>query len=743
MWTGRVLASVWRDRRADRVAWCVAWVGCLGLVVMLGRVVQLQARPPEPLRWAAGTRVGEQSDEAVRGDIMDRRGRLLSATRLGYRVVGDPTKLEPTVLASLKKPVDFDRVVVELSAVTGRSPRAIADDLVSSFRRNEERRAVLARAGEAEAVGAGPEGVPDRGALGPEIASGLGVEPAVAEGEADGGGKVPARLIRYAPLSGVLNDAQVSAFRSRSWEGLWLERVPVREYPGGVSVASLVGKVGVDANGTIGAERALSGVLEGEAGRVVYVRDAAGRPLWIRPGDVSPARHGSDVRLSIDLEIQRIALEELTRGVEESDAAGGRCVVMDPATGEILAMLDVLRPVPDAVAYPFVRVRGGGAGGPERGLPPQPEFVADRRYRVIEEDAGRLRHPALGKNRCVESVYEPGSTFKPFVWALITEAGLRRPEEVVSTENGSWVTSYGREIKDVKGLSQQTWTDVLINSSNIGMGKSAEKMGFGAMREGVLRWGFGRPTGIGLGGEGAGLVQQAGLWKITTQHSVAFGNEVAVTPIQMARAFCAFARSGEMSGTIPPARILAADGEDVRGDVLFRVISPRVAGLTRVALEQVAKNMEASLARRSPGEKEWRYRMFGKSGTSKIAIGKPPEGFRLPRGVRGYYEKQYVSSFIGAGPTERPALVILVTIDDPGPKLTHTNQAYGALTAGPVVRRVMERSLTYLGTPTGGAGPSLGVMSGGVGGAGVRPGPVVGGEGVVEDAVVGAWGESE
>jgi cell division protein FtsI/penicillin-binding protein 2 len=117
-------------------------------------------------------------------------------------------------------------------------------------------------------------------------------------------------------------------------------------------------------------------------------------------------------------------------------------------------------------------------------------------------------------------------------------------------------------------------------------------------------------------------------------------------------------------------------------------------------MAQVAERMETSMATSSPEEKLWRYSMFGKSGTSKIPVGKAPAGKRLPHGVRGYLDKQYTASFLAAGPTESPRVVVLVIIDDPGPKLTHTNRAYGSLTAGPVNRRIMERTLTYLGVPT-------------------------------------------
>lgn len=706
--------------RINAAGWVAMTLASAALAVMLGRVVQLQMKPPERLAATAGTRVAVQREEAVRGDIMDRRGRLLSVTRFGYRVIVDPTLMEPAKLAAMRKPVPFERIVVELARATGRPPGVVGMELVDALRENEIRRAVLAAINPDESAPTAPEMDDEERPTPPEHVLGSGGEganepirpedilPADQPWPAQ-----PKRPSRYLPMSGVLTDEQVAMFESLDLPGVTLERVPVREYPGGATVAAIVGKLGTDMNGTVGAERMLADRLDGREGQVRFVRDASGRPLWIRPGDVSPAAHGEDIRLSIDLEIQRIVSEELLRGVNDYNAAGGRAVVLDPASGEILAMVDLLRPVPDAVDYPYVPIDS-------RSSPGAPEYVPDRRYKVLAEDPGREKHPALGKNRCVEAVYEPGSTFKPFVWSVVTELEKMTPSTVVDTEYGEWTTSYGRTIRDVKKLAQQTWTDVLINSSNVGMGKGAEKLSFRQLHDAVVRFGFGSRTGIGLPGEAKGLVTNLSSWRITSQHSVAFGNEVAVTPLQMARAFTVFARQGDAAGTMPPIRILAASEDEVRGDVLYRVIPPKVAMLARDALGFVAGNMESSLSRSSPGEKEWRYAMFGKSGTSKIPVPRPPAGMRIPRGTKAYIDKQYISSFIAAGPTESPRIVVLITIDDPGPELTRTSRAYGSLTAGPVCRRVMERTLTYLGVP-----PSPGSVTAAAAAARAKPvGPV-------------------
>lgn len=663
------------------------------MAVMLGRVVQLQTKPSPRLLETAGSRVSIRPEQPIRGEIMDRRGRVLSTTRFGSRVVIDPTLLERDKLAAMRKPIELDQVIVELSEAVGMSPVEVGTIVAGAMRENDVRRELLAAAPDEDAAAAAEDALPE---LPTYAASEHGAPvafPVTTLTEEELSAEVKLKMpMRYVPLTGVLTEEQIAAVKAKNFPGVTLERVPVREYPGGMTVASLVGRLGVDKNGTVGAEKFLSERLEGQSGHVRYVRDAGGRPLWIGPGDVKPPQPGADVKLSIDLEIQRIAQEELTRGVHDCDAAGGRCLVLDPITGEILAMVDVVRDVPDAVDYPFVPIGNKPSPG-------SPEYVPDRRYKTIKRDKGREVHPALGHNRCIENVYEPGSTFKPFVWATVTELGKMRPSDVVDTENGYWVTSYGREIKDVKAKASQTWTDVLINSSNIGMMKGAEKLSFGQLHDAVKRFGFGGKTGVGLPGEGAGLVTTMGNWKISSQHSVAFGNEVAVTTLQMTRAFSAFARQGELAGTMPQIRILATDAEAAQAEVVYRVVPPKIALLTRDAMRHVAENMEKALETNSE-EKGWRYEIFGKSGTSKIPVGKAPAGMRLPHGVRGYIDKQYTSSFLSAGPTENPRVVTLVIIDDPGPKLTHTNRAYGSLTAGPVNRRISERVLTYLGVPS-------------------------------------------
>jgi len=672
------------DLRFRFVAWALAGGVSFLLVVMLGRVAQLQLRPSPALREHIEPRVTSRSELPLRGDLMDRRGRLLSATRFGQRVLVDPTLL----------PASPDEAIVRLASAIGVAPDELGARIVGALEEN------ALRAAAAPAASTRPESVVRSI---PKLISsrfaGMGRPPI--EEPVDAAVPPPATRgpVRYLPVSDVLSDERVRAVRALKIPGVSLEKQQVREYTGGGEVASIVGKVGYGHAGLMGAELLLNERLQGSKGQINFVRDAYGRPLWIEPGQVRPATPGSDVRLSVDLELQRMAVEELTRGVEAADAAGGRLVMIDTVTGELLAMADVIRPVPDAVTYPWVDAPPRRRGEPR---PPEPNVLATpRRYVMLRDDPGRRVHPALARNRCIEDVYEPGSTFKPFVWSAITELGLASPGETFDTEGGIWRTAYGRVVKDVHRADSMTWAQVLVNSSQIGMIKGAERMTFAQLHEVPVRFGFGRTTGVGidgggLPGEAAGIVTTMGKWSKYTQTSVATGYEIAVTPVQMVRAFSAFARPGDLAGTLPRLRLSAAAAGEAPG-VTYRVLPIRIAEMTRALLRQVATNMESKFAK--PPEGGWRYAIFGKSGTAEIPLGKAPPGKKRPRGSSGYYDNQYNSSFIAAGPTEDPRVAIIVVIDDPGPGMVRARRHYGAAVAGPVVRRTLERTLTYLGLP--------------------------------------------
>lgn len=635
------------ENRANAVGrWTVILIAIL-LVGCLARVIQLQTAPGKNLTPFISGRVSVHQIPGVRGDLQDKRGRVLASTRFGYRVFVDPVKFP--------KPVDGP--MVRLADAIGLSVEDVAKRLVPKIEENE-RQATAANDND-------PWTEPDHGPT------------------------------RYVSLGGVLEDWRVDAVRGLKIPGVNLETRSVRESADDELTASIVGRVGVEHNGLLGAENRMNSMLLPQSGILKNVQDAHARPLWVEPGSYKPPLRGQNVRLSLDLAIQKMAEEELEQGVTEAQAAGGRLIALDPTTGEILAMVDIIKDLPGLVDYSWDYPIGQEPGGHRP------------RYRTIAKDPLRGTGTGIGRNRVVEDVYEPGSTFKSFMWSAVTELGLVTPDEVIDTENGEWFTPYGRHLADVTKRSKQTWREVLINSSNIGMTKVTSRMSFKQMRDAVLKFGFGAKTGVELPGESPGLVTRMKDWSNYSQTSVAIGHEVAVTPIQMVRAYAAFARTGDLAGTLPNIRLTAAAGEQVAGyspsEADHRRIIPReVAELARDTMRGVTHKLDDRLARVGPHNEAPvppRYEAFGKSGTAEIPLGRAPKGKKRPKGSDGYFQDQYNASFIAGAPVEEPRIIVLVVIDDPGPELVARKAHYGSATAGPVARRFIESSLAYLGVP--------------------------------------------
>ena len=597
------------------------WTGRLALFAMslamlgvLARVAVLQLAPNP--RLASHSRSGQTRtiESASRGDILDRRGRPIATTAFGWRVFVDPARF----------PSPPDRAIVDLASAMGADPDAVGARIMPRIARNERR---------------------------------------AAEGRAP---------IRYVSLGGALADDRVEAVLRLTIPGVHLERVPVRQTVPTPGLAALVGVVGAQDTGLLGAERVFEHRLAPRAGSLRSTSDAHGRTLWVEVGSYRPAVSGEPVRLSVDLAVQEIAVEELQRGITDADAAGGRVVILDPATGEVLAMADLERPPPAAVPFDASLIDRETGRGP--------------RFLVLRPDASST--PALARNRCVEDVYEPGSTFKPFMWSAVTELGLLTPTSKINTHHGRWRTPYGRPLADVTPKGEQTWRNVLVNSSNIGMAQGVALMSHRQMRDAAIKLGFGRATGLGLPGEAAGIVTSARRWTDYTQTSVAMGYEIAVTPVQMVRAFSVFARAGPLVGTLPIVRLTAAKtDEDKDAGIIHRVFPRAIALLARDAMRAVALHMDQRMTRLGRFDAPPRYPMFAKSGTANVPR---PDG-------KGYIEGQYISSFIAGAPAESPRIVVLVVIDDPGPGISKKKHHYGSWVAGPVVRRIVERVLPYLG----------------------------------------------
>lgn len=563
-----------QQRQARRIAlWAIGCsaIACLAMGVISLRVLQLKVAPAQKLQALMGDPISTRPSVGRRGDLVDRRGRLLATSTIGWRLFLDPSLID-----------DLGTISVELQELIGLDAIEI-----------------------------------DR--------------------------KLNRRLhSRFVPVSDILEDWQVDRINSADLSGIGLERRLVRSYPQGSTAARLVGTVGFDHQGLGGLEYALEDQLLGEGGTLRYLRDVRNRPMWVASDGYLPHVDGEPVRLTIDLAIQRYLEERLQEAVDDCNAGGGRAIVIDPETGEILALSDIINK--------------------REGWPGQPE------------DPLRESHERLGRNRCVTDPYEPGSTFKPFVWAIATESGAVTAKEVLPTPAGiPHRTTTGRRIRDVHYYGPVTWRRVLVKSLNSGMAIVAERLSKEAMQGCVERFGFGQRTGCGIAGETAGLVTSSKSWSSYTQVSVSMGHEIAVTPLQMVRGFSAFARDG----SLPSLRMVS---EDESTPIQQQAISDDMAQQVREILEEV---MTDGTGRNSQSEQ---YRLFGKSGTAQ-----------LPKSQGGgYHEDRYISSFIAGAPFSEPEVVVLCVIDDPDRSL---GAWYGGRVAGPVTRDVIDFTLGYMGVP--------------------------------------------
>lgn len=492
----------------------------------------------------------------------------------------------------------------------------------------DARRRHLAVSQTAVRLFADPKLIKDPPAFAQTVADTLGYDAATIE-------KVVTRRpdSHYVVIDPKLSEERLAPAMTLNLKGLGTQRWVERRYPQDHYAGQLLGAVGFDGQGLEGLEFLFQKELAGRSSSVSYLRDVRRRPLQVAGPDYQPPTDGADVQLSIDLVIQSIAEQVLADRCRRFEAEHGQMIVMDPRTGYILAMVNY------------------------------PSF-----------DPSQLEgsKPEQRRNRCVTDVFEPGSIFKPFVWAWATEHGLAYPAEIIDcTTSGVHRTSRGRRLRDVRPHGRITWQEVLVYSSNIGMSIVGERMGASTMFNGLCAFGFGGPTGSELPGESHGIVNPLDGWNHYSVTSVPMGQEVAVTALQLVRALCAIANDGLMA--TPTIR---ADRDALDDPILMRVLSKATARLTRSAMRRVV--IEGT-GRKANSDL---YSIFGKTGTAQV-----PD---LENG--GYHDDQYVASFIAGAPVDDPRIVVGCFIHRPSKK-----SYYGGTVAAPGVMRVIERSLVYLG----------------------------------------------
>ncbi len=432
---------------------------------------------------------------------------------------------------------------------------------------------------------------------------------------------------------------KVSALRERSgYAGLGFLTESKRYYPKGFTASHILGFTDIDNKGIAGIELMYDEYLRGEASSVYVNTDARGNSL---SGDVREAASGNNLLLTIDERLQYIVEKELSAAMKKWKAKAGVAIMMNPATGEILAMAD--RPAYD------------------------PNFP------------GRSR-PSQRRNRAITDLYEPGSTMKAVLAAAALEEGVVGLDEEFDVSQG-YIVVGGKRIRDVHKHEILTFPEVIQKSSNVGAVQIGLKLGKERYYNYIRKFGFGKKTGIDLPGEVRGILRKTEDWSGTSLAALSIGQEIGVTPLQLLAAYAAIANGGVLMKPYVVSDIISPAGKPVRSvspTVRRRVISEETAAVVRDILKTVVE--EGGTATRAYIKGNL---VAGKTGTAQIFD---------PRTGR-YSRKRYVSSFAGFVPADNPRIALIVVIYEP------KGSVYGGVVAAPVFKNIVEHTLAYLDVP--------------------------------------------
>lgn len=450
-----------------------------------------------------------------------------------------------------------------------------------------------------------------------------------------------------------VTDGELHAFsqvrRARGLHSFGVQYEPMRDYPYGTLAAQTLGFVGAEQHGLAGVEQACDAYLIGEDGYRRSTVDVRRRRLSSQPDDYRAPRDGSSVVLTLDAHIQQRVEYHLANAVEQFKAQWGTAVVLDPATGELLAIATA--PSFDPAA-------------------PIPEGLSEAQREAALERT---------RNRAIADSYEPGSIYKPYIASLAFDAGLARLDERF-TINGPTRQFGPRIIHDTHVYDVLDLRGVISKSSNIGMGMLGARLGNERLNEFVRRFGFGEVTGVSLPGEHSGLVQAFSRWNSYSTQSIPIGQEIAVTPVQVVAAFAAFCNGGVL---LRPRIVRGVI--DARGEILhdFSAPIPVRQVMKPESAERFRREALAEVVKSGTGQKAAiaDYQVFGKTGTAQVARSNG----------RGYIPNAYVGSFVGGAPLNQPRAVAVVSLFRPS-----GGKYYGGTVAAPACGAMLADVLAYL-----------------------------------------------
>ncbi|MBA4141494.1 MAG: penicillin-binding protein 2 [Nitrosospira sp.] len=429
--------------------------------------------------------------------------------------------------------------------------------------------------------------------------------------------------------------------------GVFLKREYRRFYPAGELTAHVLGFTDVDDKGQEGIELAWQDELAGKPGSRRVIRDRKGRVVEDIESIRAP-RPGQNIALSMDGKIQYLAYRELKQAVEVNKAKAGGIVVLDAETGEILALVNL------------------------------PAYNPNNR---------RSMSGGQARNRALTDMFEPGSTLKPFTVAAALEKGEIKADTVFETSPGTF--SIGRAtIRDTRREGALTVAQVIQKSSNVGSAKIALSLPPQTLWGILNDVGFGTPTGSGFPGEASGTLRPYRSWRPIEQATMSYGHGIAVSLLQLARAYTLFSSEGELK----PVSLLRLDAVPPGK----RVVSRDTAEAVSEMLEMAAQPGGTAPQARING-----YRVAGKTGTAHKLEGK------------GYAKNRYLSTFVGYAPVSSPRFIIAVMLDEPS-----AGQYFGGAVAAPVFSRVMSGALRMRGVPQDAPATNVNVVYGRAGAQG-------------------------
>jgi cell division protein FtsI (penicillin-binding protein 3) len=422
-------------------------------------------------------------------------------------------------------------------------------------------------------------------------------------------------------------------------EGIGMFFEPHRYYPQGQLAGQVVGFVGRDSEGLEGVELQYNDYIRGETGSSVIERDALGRRVLAQGMEGLDIPPGGDIHLTLDTSIQHLAEKELEETITKNRAKAGVAIVVQPFTGEVLALANY------------------------------PSFNPNN---FSKESADQRR------NRAVADSFEPGSTFKTVLAAAALEEGVVGKEDLFYCEMGKYAYG-GKMIHDSHPHGWLPFYKILQVSSNIGFTKVAEKLKRERYFKYIEKFGFGKPTGIDMPGEIPGLLRSPDSWSAVDLATHAFGQGISVTPLQMVMAYAAVANGGFLMRPYVVRRVVGPSGEvrvENQPRVVRRVISEKTSKLLASMLTEVTSEGGTGMMAKVDG-----FEVAGKTGTAQKAD--------LAHG--GYAARKRVASFVGFVPANDPRLVVLVLVDEPEVNV------YGGVVAAPAFRDIASGALRHLG----------------------------------------------